>query len=177
MDEDGSRPYNLEKESPLIRWIQEGFTTKPLRSDFRGSENNVFGQRWFCLSDTRHFYYFRRFLGFKKQDPCFFLGRMHHFSSKSPVFGGGKQTPFSKNTVFTTLRFRGRIFSEMIRVSGSEKGVITKGVFSLEESLESLTSLDSLKSLENGRILRYLPQSGRSLESLNSLEFLQNGLF
>ena len=42
---------------------------------------------------------------------------------------------------------------------GPDKGVIMKGVFSLEESLETLNSLDSLKfldslkSLENGRIL------------------------
>ena len=34
--------------------------------------------------------------------------------------------------------------------SGPEKGVITKGVFSLEESLESLKSLNSLESLEKG---------------------------
>ena len=64
--------------------------------------------------------------------------------------------------------------------SGPEKGVITKGVFSLEESLESLKSLDSLESLENGRSLLYFPQSGGSLESLdclNSLESLENGLF
>ena len=47
------------------------------------------------------------------------------------------------------------------RESGPEKGVITKGVFSLEKSLESLKSLDSLESLENGRILLYFPQSGR----------------
>ena len=52
-----------------------------------------------------------------------------------------------------------------------EKGVITKGVFSLEESLNSLNSLESL---ENGRILLYFPQSGGSLKSLESLE---NGLF
>ena len=37
--------------------------------------------------------------------------------------------------------------------SGPEKGVITKEVFSVEESLESLKSLVSLESLENGRIL------------------------
>ena len=37
------------------------------------------------------------------------------------------------------------------RNRGPEKGVITKGVFSLEESLESLKSLNSLESLENGR--------------------------
>ena len=67
--------------------------------------------------------------------------------------------------------------------SGSEKGVITKGVFSPEKSLESLKSLkslNSLESLENGRILLYFPQSGgslESLESLNSLEALENGLF
>ena len=59
-------------------------------------------------------------------------------------------------------------------VSGTEKGVITKGVFSLEESLESLKSLNSLESLENGRILLYFPQSGGPLKSLESLE---NGLF
>ena len=43
-----------------------------------------------------------------------------------------------------------------VTASGTEKGVITKGVFSLEESLESLESLkslNSLESLENGRIL------------------------
>ena len=65
-------------------------------------------------------------------------------------------------------------------MSGPEKGVITKGVFSLEESLESLKSLDSLESLENGRILLYFPVSGdslMSLESLNSLESLENGHF
>ena len=64
--------------------------------------------------------------------------------------------------------------------SGPEKGVITKGVFSLEESLESLKSLSSLDSLANGRILLYVPQSGdslKSLESLNYLESLEHGLF
>ena len=62
--------------------------------------------------------------------------------------------------------------------SGPEKGVITKGVFSLEESLESLNSLESL---EDGRPVLYSPQSGGSLKSLasleNSLESLENGLF
>ena len=64
--------------------------------------------------------------------------------------------------------------------SGPEKGVITKWVFSLEESLESLKSLDSLESLENGGILLCFPESGgslKSLESLNSLESLENGFF
>ena len=61
--------------------------------------------------------------------------------------------------------------------SGPEKGVITKGVFSLEGSLESLKSLNALESLEDGRILLCFPQSGGSLESLNSLESLENGLF
>ena len=49
--------------------------------------------------------------------------------------------------------------------------VSMKGVFSLEESLESL---------ENGRILLYFPQSGGSLkylESPNSLESLENRNF
>ena len=46
--------------------------------------------------------------------------------------------------------------------SGPEKGVITKGVFSLEESLGSLKSLNSLKSLENGRLLLYFPVWGFS---------------
>ena len=64
-----------------------------------------------------------------------------------------------------------------LAISGPEKGVITKGVFSLEESLESLNSLESL---ENGRNLLCFPQFGKSLkslESLNSLESLENGLF
>ena len=63
-------------------------------------------------------------------------------------------------------------------LSGLEKGVVTKGVFSLAESLESLKSLDSLKkSLENGRVLLRFPESGGSpetLESLNSLKSLEN---
>ena len=55
--------------------------------------------------------------------------------------------------------------------------IITKGVFSLEEPLESQKSLESLK---NGRILLCFPQSRdslESLESLKSLESLENGLF
>ena len=59
--------------------------------------------------------------------------------------------------------------------SGLDKGVITKGVFSLEESLESLKSLDSLESLGNGRILLCFPQSGGSLRSLESQNSLRNG--
>ena len=54
---------------------------------------------------------------------------------------------------------------------GPEKGVITKGVFSLEESLESLKSLNSRESLESGWIRLCFPQSGDSLESLDSLGF------
>ena len=49
--------------------------------------------------------------------------------------------------------------------SGPEKGVITKGVFPLEESLESLRSLNSLESLGNGPVLLCFPQSGGSLTS------------
>ena len=62
--------------------------------------------------------------------------------------------------------------------SGLENGVISKGIFSQEESLESLNSLDSLESLENGQILLYFPQFGcslESLESLDSLESIENG--
>ena len=63
-------------------------------------------------------------------------------------------------------------------ISGKRrKGVITKGVFSLEKSLEPLKSLESL---ENGRGLLCFPQSGgslKTLESLNSPESLENGLF
>ena len=51
------------------------------------------------------------------------------------------------------------------------KGVTTEGVFSLEESLESLKISEdlskSLESPENGRILLCFPHSGGSLESLN----------
>ena len=56
--------------------------------------------------------------------------------------------------------------------SGPEKGVITKGVSSLEESLGSLKSQHSLESPENGRILLYFPQPGGSLKSLESLNSL-----
>ena len=64
-------------------------------------------------------------------------------------------------------------------ILGTGKGVITKGVFTLEKSLESLKSLNSLESLENGRILLCFPQCGGSLISRisNSLESLENGLF
>ena len=66
---------------------------------------------------------------------------------------------------------------------GARKRSHTNGVFSLEESLESLISLDSLESLKNSWILLCFPQSGdplESLESLNSvdsLESLENGFF
>ena len=48
--------------------------------------------------------------------------------------------------------------------SGTEEGVITKGVFSLEESLDPLY-LPSLESLENGRTLLCFPQSWGSLRN------------
>ena len=70
-----------------------------------------------------------------------------------------------------------KLYVAPVMYSGPEKGVITKGVFSLEESLESLNSLESL---EDGRLVLCFPQSGgslKSLESLNSLESLENGLF
>ena len=56
---------------------------------------------------------------------------------------------------FTTKMSVVRPFSVLSKdeISGPEKGVITKGVFSLEESLESLKSLNSLESLKNGRSL------------------------
>ena len=62
-------------------------------------------------------------------------------------------------------------------LSGPENGVITKGVFSLEESLESLKSLNSLESLENGRVLHSLGFSKVSRISNFSLESPENGLF
>ena len=77
--------------------------------------------------------------------------------------------------------------------SGIRKGVSTKGVFSLEKSLESPNSLNSLESLEHGRIFLVLAHIGRplesfslffhalgGLESLNSrklIESLENGQF
>ena len=60
-------------------------------------------------------------------------------------------------------------------MSGPEEGVIMKGVFSPEESLESLESLTSLESLENGWVLLYFPRSGGSLKPLESLNSLENG--
>ena len=60
---------------------------------------------------------------------------------------------------------------------GTGKKVISKGVLSLEESLESLNTLDSLESLESGRILLCFPQSGGSLESLKSLDFSEKTPF
>ena len=82
-----------------------------------------------------------------------------------------------EKTQFSIRHFRAGIPNSQ---SGPEKGVITKGVFSLEKALESLKSLDSLESLENGRNHLSFPQSGgplETLESLNSLESLENGLF
>ena len=55
-----------------------------------------------------------------------------------------------------------------------KKKVFTKGVFSLEESLEFLTSLNSLESLENSPILLCVPESGGSLKSLESLDSLES---
>ena len=56
---------------------------------------------------------------------------------------------------------------EIVRAQLKKKGVITKGVFALAESLESLLkSLDSLETPENGRILLCFPQSGTSLWKL-----------
>ena len=40
--------------------------------------------------------------------------------------------------------------------SGPEEGVITKGVFSQEESLESLIFLNSLESLGSGQFLLFV---------------------
>ena len=137
------------------------------------------------------------------------MGRVHYqnvrrFSSKPPVSAGDKDTVFQNDRfdnicILATTNIvkgfapqspendendenggcpssKGMVYQK----SGPEKGVITKGVFSLEKSLESLKSLNSLKSLENGRNFLCLPLSGDSLEalgSLNSLESLENGLF
>ena len=49
----------------------------------------------------------------------------------------------------------------------SGKGVIAKGVFSLEESLKSLNPLESLR---NGQILLSLPQSGALSKKWTSLK-------
>ena len=77
----------------------------------------------------------------------------------------GVHTSLSCSTLEAQLRYLS------YRIRDRKKGVITKGVFSLEESLESLKSLNSLESLENGRILLYFPESGNSRKSL------ENGLF
>ena len=60
--------------------------------------------------------------------------------------------------------------------SGTEERVITKGITSLEESLEiSKKSLHALESLENGRM--FLCLSLQRLTSLEALESLENGHF
>ena len=51
-----------------------------------------------------------------------------------------------------------------------KKGSLRKGVFVLQDSLESLNSLESL---DNSRILLCFPQSGDSLESLEPLKSLE----
>ena len=69
------------------------------------------------------------------------------------------------------------VVSRPYHLRTGKRGHYERGVFSLEESLESLKSLESL---ENGRILLCFPQSGSSLESLESLisiESLENGPF
>ena len=77
---------------------------------------------------------------------------------------------------FLGANFGGGSFggAETLVKSQTEKGVITKGVFSLEESPESLESLSSPESLENGRSRLCFPQSGGSLESLESLKPLES---
>ena len=55
-----------------------------------------------------------------------------------------------------------------------KKGVITKGVFSLKLTLETLKSLHFLETRGHGRILLCFPHFKRSLESRESLE---NGHF
>ena len=92
---------------------------------------------------------------------------------------GETRTPFpearSRPRWWLRLSFNTKQTTPPLLTSGPEKGVIPKGVFSLEESLESLNYVESL---ENGRILLYFPESGdslKSLESLNSLESLEKG--
>ena len=110
-------------------------------------------------------------------------GNPHEIFSFAPAFSerffenwGGPRAPDLMNSSRSTPNFQ----FWGTPGSGPEKGVITKGVFSLEKSLESLKSLDSLESLENCRSLLCFPHSGGSLEtlkSLNSLESLENALF
>ena len=112
-----------------------------------------------------------------------FWGRLGERFSVYPVNGNPRtgllRTFWERDRVLGSLFCSGVCVFRVpsIALSGQEKGVIMKGVFSLAESLESLTSLDSL---ENGRILLCFPQSRSSLEtleSLNSLESLEKGLF
>ena len=86
-------------------------------------------------------------------DPC--RGRTRSQSLRWPTLA---------SCLFLTLgRARGaregqvRVGLELFENFGPEKGVITKGVFSLEECLHSLSSLESLA---NGRILLCFPKSG-----------------
>ena len=92
---------------------------------------------------------------------------------RPPGYPRGRPQDIRPQNLLFGLIFRSSTLGEEL-ISGPEKGVITKGVFSREESLESLKTLNSLESLENGRILLCFPQSGSSLESLESLSSLES---
>ena len=71
-------------------------------SNSQGGENGVFGKRWFCLSDTRHFRHFRRLLGSEERNPFFLVGRMQIvifaiFRQNHLLSVGGKNTVFQKH--------------------------------------------------------------------------------
>ena len=86
--------------------------------------------------------------------------------------GTGKAPISPESTIF-----QGRFPPDFFENLGPKAPIITKGVFSLEESLESPKSLDFLKSLENGRLLLYFHSLGGFLESSKLSNISRNGLF
>ena len=71
----------------------------------RGGENSIFWQTVVLLEC--HFRHFRRFQGSEEQSPLFLWvecrSSFSPFFVKTTCFRQGAKTPFSKNTVFTTL--------------------------------------------------------------------------
>ena len=68
----------------------------------QGCQNGAFGKRSFCRGDTRHFRHFRRFPGFKEQNPLFLwvecnIGTFANFRQNLLFSAGDKTTVFQND--------------------------------------------------------------------------------